>query len=247
VASAFVSGSLQKMLAVTLPPGVKERCAQVDTWVFDLDNTLYPSSSDLWPKIDTQITLYLQNFFGTDGLSARALQKFYYQRYGTSLKGLMLEYGIDPHDFLEFAHDIDRSSLAPNPVLSANLARLPGRKLIYTNGSEGHAIATCEQLGILQHFSGIFDIVAADYVPKPDAIPYARFFTRFAIDPTKAAMFEDLEKNLLVPHQAGMVTALVVAKSGETDHREAWEKVAAAPAHVDFVTDDLTSLLGEAV
>jgi putative hydrolase of the HAD superfamily len=232
------------MLAAPSPPGIQSSFAHVDTWIFDLDNTLYPSSSDLWPKIDRQITLFLAELFGIDGLSSRALQKFYYQRYGTSLKGLMLDYGIDPQDFLEFAHDIDRSTLAPDPALSAHISRLPGRKLIYTNGSEGHAIATAQQLGILQHFSGIFDIVAADYVPKPDPLPYARFFARFGVEPARAAMFEDLEKNLLVPHQSGMKTVLVVAKRGATDHREAWEQVAAAPAHVDFVTDDLASFLG---
>jgi putative hydrolase of the HAD superfamily len=230
-------------LIVDPPPSLKDSFAHVNTWVFDLDNTLYPSSSDLWPKIDTQITLFLQEFFGLDGLSSRALQKFYYQRYGTSLKGLMIEYGIDPHDFLEFAHDIDRSSLASDPGLSEAIGRLPGRKLIFTNGSKGHAVATTEQLGIRQHFDEIFDIVAADYLPKPDPVTYARFFEQFGIDPRKAAMFEDLEKNLLVPHQSAMKTVLVVAKSGETDHREAWEKVASAPAHVDFVTDDLPAFV----
>jgi putative hydrolase of the HAD superfamily len=228
-------------------PGFARDFAHIDTWVFDLDNTLYPSSSDLWPKIDQQITLFLQNFFGLDGISSRALQKFYYQRYGTSLKGLMQEYDIDPKEFLDFAHDIDRSTLAPDPALSEAIGRLPGRKLIFTNGSEGHAKATCEQLGILHHFSGTFDIVAANYMPKPDPAAYARFFTRFMVDPARAAMFEDLEKNLATPHHSGMKTVLVVGKTGAQDHRETWEKVASPPAHIDCITDDLAGFLGSLV
>jgi putative hydrolase of the HAD superfamily len=231
------------MLVIGNPPSVKSQFAHVESWVFDLDNTLYPSSSDLWPKIDHKITLYVQNVMGLDGLSSRAIQKFYYQRYGTSLNGLMQEYGIDPHDFLSFAHDIDRSTLPADPALSESIGRLPGRKVIFTNGSEGHAIATAEQLGILQHFDGIFDIVAAGYTPKPDPRTYTRFFERHGVDPRGAAMFEDLEKNLLVPHQTAMKTVLVVAANGAHDHREAWEKVAAAPPHVDFVTDDLAAFL----
>ncbi len=227
------------------PPSLRSMFAHVDTWVFDLDNTLYPSSSDLWPKIDAQITHYLMDFFGLDAMSCRALQKFYYQRYGTSLKGLMSEYGIDPHGFLDFAHDIDRSSLMPDDALSAAIAALPGRKLIFTNGSTGHAMKTAERLGILEHFDDVFDIVAADYLPKPDPLTYARFFTKHGVDPRRAAMFEDLEKNLVTPHASAMKTVLVVGKSGATDHREAWEKVAAAPAHIDHVTDDLAGFLAQ--
>ena len=110
------------------------RFAHVDTWVFDLDNTLYPSDSDLWPKIDARITLFLAELFGLDAMSSRALQKFYYQRYGTTLNGLMLEYDISATRFLEFVHDIDRSSLEPNHSLAGAIAALPGRKLILTNG-----------------------------------------------------------------------------------------------------------------
>src|SRR5690606_32151819 len=109
---------------------------------------------------------FLSRMFGLDGLSSRALQKYYYQRYGTTLRGLMNEHGIDPAPFLDFAHDIDRSSLAPHPALSMAIGALPGRKLIMTNGSVRHAERTIEQLGIAEHFDGIFDIVAADFEPK---------------------------------------------------------------------------------
>ena len=111
----------------------------VDTWIFDLDNTLYPHDSRVWPQIDDRITLYIAELFGLDGLSARALQKYFYHKYGTTLRALIDEYGIDPYDFLDFAHDIDHSDIELNPSLGKAIERLPGRKLILTNGSRQHA------------------------------------------------------------------------------------------------------------
>jgi putative hydrolase of the HAD superfamily len=215
----------------------------IDTWVFDLDNTLYPADSDLWPRIDQQITLYVMELLGVDGASARALQKYYYQRYGTTLYGLMNEHEVDPHEFLKFAHDIDRSHLTPDLELSSAIGQLIGRKFILTNGSTAHAKATAEQLGILQHFDDIYDIVSGNYVPKPEASTYQRFFNLHNIDPNKAVLFEDLEKNLKPAHEFRMVTVLIVPKLGQEDHREAWEQVIEQPAHVDYVTDDLTEFL----
>ncbi len=217
--------------------------ANVDTWVFDLDKTLYPSSSALWPQIDERITLYLSDLFGLDGMSARAMQKYYYRRYGTTLRGLMDEHGIDPAHFLDFAHDIDRSSLLPHPPLSDAIAALPGRKLIMTNGSARHAEKTAERLGILPHFEGIFDIVAADFVPKPEEPAYRRFFDQHRIEPARAAMFEDLVKNLAVPHAAGMTTVLIVPEDLAGDTGEDWEKAQVREAHIDWVTSDLAGFL----
>ena len=119
--------------ATPLPP---EQAAfgHVDHWIFDLDNTLYSHEAKVWPQVDERITLFLSELFGLDGLSSRALQKYYYQRYGTTLKGLMEEDGINPYDFLDFAHDIDHSGIELNPLLGEAIERLPGRKLILTNG-----------------------------------------------------------------------------------------------------------------
>ena len=215
----------------------------VDTWVFDLDNTLYPADSDLWPKIDTRITLFLAALFGIDAISARALQKYYYQRYGTTLRGLMLEYDISADEFLSFVHDIDRSSLLPNLPLAAAISALPGRRLILTNGSRDHALRTAEQLGLGAIFEDVFDIVAADLIPKPAEETYQRFFERHGVDPRRSAIFEDISHNLAVPHARGMVTTLVVAREGQVDFREAWEKSDSAAAHIDYVTDDLEGFL----
>jgi putative hydrolase of the HAD superfamily len=222
------------------------RCAfeHVDTWVFDLDNTLYPPHCDLWPKIDARITLFIAHLFGLDGMSSRALQKYYYLRYGTTLRGLMVDHNVGAEQFLAFVHDIDRSSLVPNHLLAAAIAALPGRKLILTNGSRDHALQTAEALGLGSMFEDIFDIVAADFMPKPEAQTYERFFDKHGIDPGRACMFEDLARNLVVPHARGMKTVLVMPKPGQMDHRDAFEITSeAVPPHIDFATTDLDLFL----
>lgn len=221
----------------------KDRFAHIDTWVFDLDNTLYPQSADLWPKIDARITLFMMRLFGLDAISLRALQKHYYERYGTTLRGLMTEHGVDAAHYLEFVHDIDRSSLPHNHSLAEAIAALPGRKLILTNGSRHHAIATAKQLGIDHLFEDVFDIIAADFIAKPEEAAYDRFFRHLKVDPRRAALFEDLPRNLEVPHRRGMTTVLVLPGVGEVVEREAWEIASGDEAHVDFVTDDLVAFL----
>ena len=217
---------------------------QIDTWVFDLDNTLYPPDCDLWPKIDARITLFLGHLFGLDGISARALQKYYYLRYGTTLRGLMVDHDVSAEQFLDFVHDIDRSSLLPNLMLAEAITALPGRKLILTNGSRDHAMQTAAALGLEAMFEDIFDIAAADFVPKPEAATYERFFDKHAIDPASACMFEDLAQNLIVPHARGMKTVLVMPKPGQMDHREACEITSeVVPDHIDFATTDLGTYL----
>ena len=219
------------------------RFQQIDTWVFDLDNTLYPHNSDLWPKIDARITLFMMRLFGIDALSLRALQKHYYLRYGTTLRGLMLEHGVNAAEFLEFVHDVDRSSLQTNHSLAQAIANLPGRKLILTNGSREHAIKTAQQIGISHLFEDIFDIVAANFIAKPAAQAYESFFAQLNINPRRAALFEDLDRNLIVPHQHGMTTILVTPSPDQSLEREDWEVSNGEAAHIDFVTDDLTSFL----
>lgn len=220
--------------------------ADVTVWIFDLDNTLYPPESALWPQVDQRITLFLGNMFGIDGMSARALQKYYYQKYGTTLKGLMEQYGMKPEPFLDFAHDIDVSKLPPDPELGHAIERLPGRKLILTNGSEAHARNVAGRLGILHHFEAVFDIIAADFTPKPEEATYLKFLDQYQIDPSRAAMFEDLEKNLLVPHRLGMRTVLILPKQYDI-HREAEEQADSTAEYVHFKTKDLAAFLRELI
>jgi len=217
--------------------------AHVETWVFDLDNTLYPHHANLWEQVDNRITTWMANFYGVDGLSARGLQKYYYQRYGTSLRGLMIDEGLDPANFLDFAHDIDHSPLEPNPLLGTALSLLPGRKLIFTSGTTRHAMSIVKKLGVEEHFTDVFDIVSANYLPKPAADTYLSFFARHDVDPTRAVMFEDLSRNLIVPHERGMRTVLVVPRRDAEIIRDAWELDSTKAEHVDYITDDIAGFV----
>jgi putative hydrolase of the HAD superfamily len=214
----------------------------VTSWIFDLDNTLYPPDCGLWPAIEDRITLYLIAHSGLDGASARALQRYYYRQHGTTLRGLVDEDGVEPHHFLEFVHDIDRSGLEPNPALADQIARLPGRRLIFTNGSRSHALATVERLGLDGLFEDAFDIVAAGLAPKPREEAYEAFLRAHDVDPARAAMFEDIARNLAEPRARGMTTVLVTGKPGGVDHRQPHDREH-APACVDFITDDLAGFL----
>jgi putative hydrolase of the HAD superfamily len=234
-------------MSAELSPHLKARFQAVDSWIFDLDNTLYPPHSDLWPKVDAKITSYISHLLGVDGLTARAIQKYYYQIHGTTLNGLMIEHRIDPHAFLDFVHDIDRSTLMPDHRLGQSIAALPGRKFVFTNGSKKHAEKTLRQLGVDHLFDGIFDIVAGEFRPKPMRSTYESCLRQFAIQPVRAAMFEDIPRNLEVPAELGMRTILIVP--GEAgDHKEEWERFTAegpgaAGIRFDHVTSDLAGFL----
>lgn len=217
----------------------------VDAWVFDLDNTLYPASAGLFAQIDAKMTAYVMHRTGLDGLSARALQKYYYRTHGTTLSGMMSEDNLDPAEFLAFVHDIDHSVLVPAPDLATAIARLPGRRFVLTNGSRRHAEGVATRLGILDLFEDVFDIAAANFVPKPAKAAYETFLKLHHVEPTRAAMFEDLSKNLVVPHALGMRTVLVAPKPGEEDIGErvtAGDELTRGP-HIDHVTDDLAGFL----
>jgi putative hydrolase of the HAD superfamily len=213
--------------------------AKVETWVFDLDNTLYPHHLNLWQQVDDRIRGFVADFLKVSPDEAFRIQKDYYKRYGTTMRGLMTEHGLNPDEFLEFVHQIDHSPLTPNPALGAALEQLPGRKLILTNGTRKHADAVMKRLAVHRHFEDVFDIIAAELEPKPAARTYQRFLDRHAVDPTKSAMFEDLARNLEVPHALGMTTVLVVPDGTRQIVREGWEMTGRDAPHVDFVTDDL--------
>jgi len=217
----------------------------IETWVFDLDNTLYPHHLNLWQQVDRRIRDYIVDFLHISHDEAFRLQKDYYRRHGTTLRGLMEEHGLEPDQFLEIVHQIDHSPLTPNPALAAAIAGLPGRKLILTNGTRHHAEAVMRRLEIDQHFEDIFDIKAAELEPKPRPQVYDRFLKRHHVDPARAVLFEDLARNLQVPHALGMITVLVVPKGAGVVLREDWELAGRDEPHVDYVTDDLAGFLRE--
>src|SRR5579862_9771732 len=215
----------------------------IETWVFDLDNTLYPHHLNLWQQVDARIRDYVADFLHVSRDEAFRLQKDYYRRYGTTMRGLMEEHGLQPDEFLEIVHQVDHSPLTPNPALGAAIAELPGRKLILTNGTRAHADAVMRRLEIAEHFDHIFDIKAADLEPKPRPLVYERFLARHNVDPKRATIFEDLARNLEVPNTLGMTTVLVVPKGAGIVLREEWELAGRNEPHVDYVTDDLTAFL----
>jgi putative hydrolase of the HAD superfamily len=215
----------------------------IDTWVFDLDNTLYPHHVNLWHQVDARIGEFVSAFLGVSAEEARRIQKDYYRRYGTTMRGMMSEHGVHADDYLGYVHQIDHSPLQPNPAMGAAIAKLPGRKLILTNGSTDHAGKVLDRLGIGAHFEAVFDIIAAELEPKPAPQTYAKFLHLHQVNAASSAMFEDLARNLVVPHQLGMTTVLVVPDGTTEIVREDWELEGRDAAHVDHVTDDLTVFL----
>jgi len=217
----------------------------VTDWVFDLDNTLYPRTCNLFAQIDTLITQYVMDITGLAFEPARKLQKDYYRDNGTTLNGLMDHHGVDPDHYLGIVHDIDYSPVMPDPQLVEIIAQLPGRKFIFTNADIGHAEAVLEKLGGRHLFDGMFDIRAAGFVPKPERPAYEQFLKSFGISPQKAAMFDDLEKNLRVPHIMGMTTVHVIAdKEFAHEQVDNWELTRADDGvHIHHVTSDLAGFL----
>lgn len=217
----------------------------IESWVFDLDNTLYPASCSLFPQIDVRMRRFIAEKFGMPEAEAFRLQKRYYREHGTTLRGLMVMHGIEPDVFLDYVHQIDCTVLDAAPRLEAALAALPGRKVVFTNGTERHAVRVMEQLGITAHFDGIFDIRAAAYLPKPDPETYVLMARRHNLDPARCAMFEDIPRNLRPAAALGMTTVWV----REEDHPD--KIVALAPdedlSHIHFITDDLAVWLEEVV
>jgi putative hydrolase of the HAD superfamily len=213
----------------------------IESWVFDLDNTLYPAASSLFPQIDVRMRRFIADRLNLPLDEAYELQKTYYRQFGTTLRGLMLVHGLEPQAFLDFVHDIDHSVLSAAPLLDAALAALPGRKLIFTNGTEHHAVRVLDQLGISAHFEAIFDIKAAQYIPKPSPETYDMMINRHGLDSEGAAMVEDLHRNLVPAAAIGMTTVWV----RQDDHPD--EPIIgqnnADLSHVHHITDDLTSWL----
>ncbi len=229
---------------IELNPPVRS-LSHVTDWVFDLDNTLYPRECNLFAQIDLLISQYMVGVTQLPYDEARALQKSYYRDYGTTLNGLMQRHSVDPDHFLNTVHAIDYSPVPAHPDLLAAIRDLPGRKFILTNGDVGHATAVLKRLGDADAlFDDIFDIRAMSYKPKPLPEAYDTFFAKHGIDTKRAAMFDDLEKNLKVPHETGMVTVQVVAGADFAhDQVESWELERTVGPHVHHVTADLAGFL----
>lgn len=225
--------------ASTANPGPDFR--HVEAWIFDLDNTLYPASSDLFAQIDGKMTAFVQDLLGLSRDDARALQKSYYRDHGTTLNGLMRLHGVDPEDFLGFVHDIDLTALAPDPRLSAAIARLPGKRYVFTNGCRNHAARVLARLALDAMFDEVWDIRTTVWRPKPDTQAYRDVLERIDAMPARAAMFEDAARNLVPAHQLGLTT--VWLRNGSVWSKQGPEHPIAQPEHIDYETEDLAVFL----
>jgi putative hydrolase of the HAD superfamily len=212
--------------------------AHVDAWIFDLDNSLYPASADLFALIDSRMGEFIQQLLGCDAAEARRVQKGYFRDHGTTLAGLMKSHGTDPRAFLDFVHDIDMARLTADPRVVAALDRLPGRKFVFTNGDEAYAQRVLERLGLANAFDGLHDIHAMNYVPKPDPAAYAAMCERWDIDPSRALMVEDMARNLHPAKALGMVTVWIDNGSEQASHQ-------ADPAFIDYRIADIGDWLTE--
>jgi putative hydrolase of the HAD superfamily len=212
--------------------------AAIDTWIFDLDNTLYPASCNLFDQIHRRMGEFISALLDVDLDEAKRLQKLYFREHGTTLRGLMTVHKIDPRDFLDHVHRIDLAAIPRDAALGAALAALPGRKLVFTNGTVKHAENILTHLGIESHFAGTFDIEACAYVPKPDPAGYDALVRRFGIVPARAAMIEDMAKNLAPAAALGMTTVWL---RGTID----WAREGAEAGHVHHVAEALAPFLAE--
>jgi putative hydrolase of the HAD superfamily len=229
--------------AEAIGPGSRRGFDETTVWVFDLDNTLYPADCNLFAQVDHRMGEFIARLLSVPYAHARHLQKTYYRQFGTTLSGLMQVHRLDPKPFLDYVHDIDLDALEKQPQLAAAIERLPGRRLIFTNGSRQHAERVAEKLGLLDLFEDICDIEACGYISKREAEAFNRMITAHGVAPETAAMFDDVPINLEAPHALGMTTVLVC--TDYIDHPAQLEisQWREPPEHIHHVTDDLASFL----
>lgn len=218
------------------------RFAHIRDWIFDLDNCLYPASAGLFALIDERMGAYIQRLMDCDPAEAKRIQKAHFHDHGTTLAGLMRECDVDPHDFLQDVHAIPLDRVAPDPRLATGLARLPGRKFVFTNGDATYARRVLAAIGVHDQIDELHDIHASDLRPKPDPHGYALLCARFGIDPQAAVLVEDMAQNLKPAKALGMTTVWVDNGSERGAHL-------AGEGHVDFIIADvgewLESILGD--
>ena len=196
-----------------------DKFRHVDTWVFDLDNTLYNAEASVFVKMGVRITDFIVDRLKISHEEANLLRQVYWKKYGTSMRGLMVEHGIEPNGFLDHIHDFDISDVPQCLITQEYLAHLPGRKIIFTTAPRQFATRMTKHLGIGHHFDHMFTIEDADFLPKPHIDPYHAFIKKFAFDPKSACMFEDMEVNLKPAADLGMTTVWIHGKNkNPTDH-----------------------------
>ena len=212
-----------------------DRLAPIRNWIFDLDNTLYPAGVNMFAQVDERMTGFIADLLGIESGEARLMQKRWFADHGTTLAGLMREHAVDPHVFLAHVHDVEMAMLEENAPLAAAIARLPGRKLVFTNGDRPYALRVLDRLGLSDSFEAIHDLHAMDLVPKPSPSAYAGLCAAFDLDPAASLFADDMARNL-VPAKAIGMTTLWIDNGSE-------QAVAGGRDHIDFTTGDVTAWL----
>ena len=213
---------------------VKQQFAHVTTWVFDLDNTLYPPEYRLFDQIEVRMTDWVMQAVGVGRHEANRLRQHYWDVYGTTLAGLMREHDVDPAPYLTDVHDIDFTGLPTDPGLASAIARLPGRRIVYTNACEPYAHKVLAARGLTGLFDAVYGVEHAGFRPKPEQAAFEAVFAIDGLNPAQAAMFEDDPRNLAAPHLMGMKTIFVATKPQRA-------------LHIQHHTNDLTAFLRQLV
>ena len=210
--------------------------SKIKHWIFDLDNTLYAATTNVFNKIDKKMCEFIMENLKVSREDALKIKNNYFHQHGTTLNGLMKKHDIDAHHFLEFVHDIDYSFLKKDPSLNEEIKKLRGDKIIFTNGSKKHAERVIEKLGVEENFDKIFDIADCDFIPKPEIEPYNKLIDTFDIKVEESIFFEDIAKNLEPAHRLGMKTAWV--RNDDPYCKEGFDG-----NHVHYKIENLTEFL----
>lgn len=236
-------GSNMSQIPSPAQPGKSADFAHVRDWIFDLDNTLYHADNGVFAQIDGRMTSFVAELLSLDRDSARAVQKQLYRDHGTTLAGLIAVHRIDPEPYLAFVHDLDLSELHPDPGMNAALARLEGRRFIFTNGCRNHAARILERLDMGHLFDQIWDIRTIGFIPKPGRPAYEAVVAEAGLDPARAAMFDDIARNLVVPHEMGMTTVWLNCQSDWS--RQGPDFPVASATHIDHEIHNLSDFLND--
>jgi putative hydrolase of the HAD superfamily len=213
---------------------------KINTWIFDLDNTLYSADSGIFQQVHTLMSKFVSAHLNIDIKKATELQRKYYRQHGTTLRGLMDNHNVDPDHFLSEVHQLDYSIVGPNFKLNRELKKLKGRKIIYTNANRQHANDVLIRLELTNVFDEIFDIKTANYIPKPEASPYEQIISEFNIDPITTIMFDDIAKNLVPAKNVGFASVWI-----DVGYENFSDDIAKSKKYLDYETKDLSLFLDE--
>ena len=211
---------------------------KIKFWLFDLDNTLYSGATKVFDQVDKKMTQYISSKLNISKEEAKKIQKNYFVEYNTTLNGMIKNHKINANEFLEFVHDVDLSFLKEDKQLDEQIEKIKGKKIIFTNGSKAHAKNVTKRLGIERHFDDIFDIVSADFIPKPSMVTYKKIIEKYKIEPQYSIFFEDIARNLKPAYELGMKTVWII-------NEEPWAAEFSNSSFINYKTEKLSKFLKE--